>query len=514
MKRYYLLAIAIIAVLTAFPIFLLSKDTGEKHKGKIVYRLTYGADIKSVDPATCGDDLSQVIQSNVYEGLYIYHYLKRPLEVIPQLAQSMPEVSPDGMTYTIHLKPGVLYHRNACFGKDPSGQHTWNTRTVTARDFILCFKRVADYHINTGLAWAFTANRIVGLDAYREKTRLYRIGDYSRYDMDVEGLKALDSLTLQIRLTAPFPQFIYVLSMQVFAPIPREVVDYWLTSESDGHGGRRALPVHERNPEIMEPEQVVGTGPYLLDEMKRKWKIRLVRNPEFRPDFYPSEGEGPTKDYPGDSAMGLLADAGKRVPFIDEIDYRYVDEQYTSWMLFLSKQLDAAGIPRETFDAVVRPDKNLTDTWTKRHIVLARFSDPSIYWMVFNMEDPVLGRSKALRQAICLGYDVENEIKVLINGRGKRATNVVPSDFKGHDEAGASPYAHYDLAAAKKKIAQAKKELGAQGLLVNGEIPELKLDLSDGSAAQREAEFMRQQFANMGLKIKTVFNDWPTYSEK
>ena len=190
--------------------------------------------------------------------------------------------------------------------------------------------------------------------------------------------------------------------------------------------------------------------------MKRKWKIRLVRNPEYRPDYYPSEGEGPSADYPGDSALGLLADAGKRVPFIDEIDYRYVDEQYTSWMMFLSKQADAAGIPRETFESVVRPDKQLTDSWKKRHIALARYTDPPIYWIVFNMEDPVLGRCKALRQAICLGYDVESEIKVLMNGRGKRATNIVPTDFKGHAEAGPGPYARYDLAAARQRSPEAK----------------------------------------------------------
>jgi oligopeptide transport system substrate-binding protein len=514
MKRFYFLAIIIIALLVALPLFLLTKESGEKHKGKIVYRQVYSADIKSLDPATCGDDMSQIIQANAYEGLYAYHYLKRPLEVVPLLAQSMPEVSADGLTYTIHLKPGVLYHRNPCFGKDPAGLHEWNTRAMTAQDFVLAFKRIADYHINTGLAWAFTANRIVGLDAYREKTRTYRIGDYARYDLAVGGLTAVDSLTLQVKLTTPFPQFVYILAMSVFAPIPREVVDYWLTTETDDNGGRRPLPVHERNPEILNYRQVVGTGPYLIDEMKRKWKIRLVRNPEFRPDFYPSDGEGASKEYAGDSALGLLADAGKRVPFIDEIYFRYVDEQYTAWMLFLSKQVDVASIPRETYQAVVRPDKRLTDEWTKRHISLARISDPAIYWLAFNMEDSLLGRSKSLRQAICLGYDVENEIKVLLSGRAKRAVNCVPTAFRGHDEAGPGPYARYDLTAAKEKLLLAKKELGAMGLLVKGEIPELKIDLSDGPSVLRDAEFMRQQFAAMGLKLKTVFNDWPTLQRK
>jgi oligopeptide transport system substrate-binding protein len=511
MKHFYLIALLVVAILVLFPVFLLSPDAQNEGPEKSIYRLTYPADVKSLDPATCGDEMSSSIQGNFYEGLFTYHYLKRPLEVIPLLADSMPRVSADGLTYTIRLKPGILYHRNPCFGAADSG---WNTRAMTATDLVLAFKRVADYHINTGLAWAFVAGRIVGLDAFRERTRLYRIGDFSRYDLPVEGLRALDSVTLEIRLNEPFPQFIYVLAMHVYAPIPREVVDYWLTSESDGRGGRRELPMHERNPEIMEPEEVVGTGPYLLGEMKRKWKIRLVRNPDFRPEYYPYEGQERTAAYPGDSALGLLADAGKRVPFIDEIHFRYVDEQYTSWMLFLSKQVDAAGIPREAFETVIRPDKGLTETWAKRHIVLARYTDPAIYWIAFNMEDSVLGGCAELRQGICLGFDVETEIKVLLNDRGKRAVNMIPSDFKGHGEAGIGPYCRYDLAAAKEKLAAAKKVLGGRGLLQNGEIPELKLDLGDGPTAIKQAEFIKQQFQKMGLRIKPVFNDWPTLQRK
>jgi oligopeptide transport system substrate-binding protein len=520
MKWFYGISLLVVAVLTLFPVFLLSGDTVERHAGShassMVYRITYSADVKSIDPATCGDDMSSAIQGNFYEGLFTYHYLKRPLEVVPLLAAALPDIAPDGLTYTIHLKPGIVYHRNACFNKDPTGRHVWNTRCVHAEDFVLSFKRIADYHINTGLAWAFIANRIAGLDEYRERTRLYRIGDYARYDLPVAGLTAIDSCTFRIRLTAPFPQFIYVLAMHTNAPIPRELVDYWLTSENDGRGGRRPLPLHERNPEISvaEPAAVVGTGPFMLDEMKRKWKIRMVRNPEYRADFYPSEGEERSAGYSGDSALGLLADAGKRVPFIDEIDYRYVDEQYTSWMMFLSKQVDAASIPREAFESVVRPDKNLTETWTKRNIVLSRYADPAIYWIAFNMEDSLLGRCRELRQAICLGYDVENEIKVLMNGRGRRAVNIVPSDFKGHAEAGTGAYCHYDVAAAKQKVGEAKRRLASLGLLVKGEIPELKLDLSDGPEAIKQAEFTRHQFERMGLRVKAVFNDWPTLQRK
>jgi ABC-type transport system substrate-binding protein len=515
MKWFYILSTALVAVLVALPLFVLHTAGSGTGAPGVVYNAIYSADVKSLDPATCGDVTSSTIQANFYEGLYTYHYLKRPVEVVEQLASGMPQVSADGLTYTIRLKKGVLYHRNPCFGKDPTGRHAWNTRTVVAEDFVLSLKRVADYHVNTGLAWAFLADRIVGLDAYREKTRQFRIGDFSRYDIPVEGIAAPDSFTLVLRLTAPFPQFIYVLAMNnVYAPVPREVIDYHLSTTGDGRGGRVSIPVQDRVPEIMEQEQVVGTGPYILTTFKRKWAIAMERNPEYREDFYPAEGEGPSNTYEGDEAAGLLADAGRRVPFVDRINFRYVEEEYAMWMLFLSKQVDVTGIPVETFQAVITPGKELTDSWKKKRISLSRTSDPVIYWIAFNMEDPVLGKSKSLRQAISLCYDAENEIRILSNGRGIRAVNVVPSSFAGHNEAGPGPYFRFDTAAALRKIEDAKKELAAAGLLVDGKIPELKFDMSDGPMNLRMADFARQQFARLGLRLKCIFNDWPTLQRK
>jgi oligopeptide transport system substrate-binding protein len=515
MKWFYIISVSIALLLCVFPLFLLQEHEGRSGTSGTVHNLLYSSDVKSLDPATCGDDMSSTIQANMFENLYGYHYLKRPLEVVALLADSMPRVSKDGLTYTIKIKPNVLFHRNPCFGKDPSGKHRWNTRAVTAKDFVFALKRVADYHINTGLSWAFLADRIVGLDEYRDKTRQFKAGDFSRYDLDVAGISAPDSLTLMLRLKSPFPQLIYVLAIQaVYAPIPHEVVEYYLSTYDDGSGVRQPIALQERSPEIMEPEQVVGTGPYLLTTYKRKWKIVMDRNPDFRDDRYPSEGEKASVDYPGDSAMGLLLDAGKRVPFIQTVNLRYIEEDYAAWMLFLSKQVDVGPIPVETFQAIITPGKDLTDEWKKKHISLSKAIRPSIYWIVFNMEDPVLGKSPSLRRALCLSYDVENQIKILYNDRGRRAVNIVPSSFKGHDEAGPGPFFRFDTAAARQEIEKARKELGALGLLVNGEIPEIKFDLSDGPYSIRMADFSRQQFSRLGIKVKCIFNDWPTLQRK
>lgn len=502
MKWFYIVAVVITGLLVVLPLLFLPRPPEDEYAGKIVKYSSYGAEVKSIDPATCGDTTSAGVQGNFYEGLYTYHWLKRPLEVVPQLAAEMPRVSPDRLTYTIKLKAGVTYSRNACFGKDPDG--TLRTRAVRADDFVLAFKRVADYHINTGLAWAFLSDRVVGLDAWRKKSKEYKAGDFSRYDLPVAGVKALGEHSLQIKLRERFPQMIYVLAMSVYAPVPREAVDYWL-AQRDG----KDIPVERRTTEFSEAEQVVGTGPYLLKQFQRKSLIVLERNPDFREQLYPAEGG------PGDRQAGLLDDAGKKVPFIDVVRMDFVREDYPAWMRFLTKQTDGSGIPKEVFEFVITPDKGLEDKWATRGIRLLKYESPAVYWLVFNVEDPVMGASKALRWALCLAYDVENHIKVLYNGRGKRAVNILPSSFKTHAVAGPGPYYRLDLDLARKKIAEAKKELAARGLLENGRIPELRLDLPGRDRPYiRMGEFVQQQFKKLGIELRVIPNDWATVQGK
>ncbi len=508
MKWFYIISLGVVAALVASPMFFLEGAEKDKYKGKVVRYGTYGSAVRSVDPATCGDTTSAGFQGDIYEGLYTYHFLKRPVQnwVIPQLAAEMPKISKDGLTYRIKLRSGVKYHRNPCFGLDEKGNP--KTRTVKAEDFVLSFKRIADYHVSTGLAWAFVT-RIKGLKEYRKKTRKYNVGDFSRYNLEVEGVEAIDDLTLEFKLAEPFPQFRYVLAMNSYAPIPREAVDYWLGTEDDGKGGRKAIPKDKRATEFNEARQVVGTGPYILADWVRKSRIVIERNPDFRDDFYPTEGE------PGDKKAGLLVDAGKKAPFIDVLQYDFASQGSSGWMLFLTKQRDATGIPADVFDTVINPDKELEKKWQKKSIYFKSYWQPSVYWIVFNMEDEVIGASKSLRQALCLSFDVESYLKVIFNNRGRRAVNILPKSFKGWKEAGPGPYCKFDLKLAKKKIAEAKKELAAKGLLKNGKIPQLTLDFGGtDSEMSKRAEFFRQQFAKIGVRMKTSLNDWPKLQEK
>ena len=166
--------------------------------------------IDGTDPIRLSDTDSVQLTSRIYEGLYTYHYLKRPLEVMPNLAEGMPTISPDGLIYTCKIKKGVFFQDNTCF---PRGKG----RELKATDFVFSFKRVVD--TNNMVPYAeFIDGKIKGLDQWKKSLD---------YDQTVEGLQALDDYTLQITLTAPCPQFIYVLTMWITYVVPKEAVMHY-----------------------------------------------------------------------------------------------------------------------------------------------------------------------------------------------------------------------------------------------------------------------------------------------
>jgi len=507
MKWFYIVSTALVALLSLSPFILAPSTTTEQFKGKIVAYSSYGAKIRSLDPATCGDVSSSVIQGNFYEGLYGYDFLARPVKLVPLLAQAMPEISPDGLTYTIRVREDVKYRRNPCFGTDADG--TPKTRTVTADDFVLAVKRIADYHVETPMSFAFIEDKVVGAKRYRDRTQTYARGDFDRYKEPLEGVRAIDEHTLQIKLNVPFPQLVYVLALTNYAPIPRELVDYYLASRDDGAGGRTPLPLEQREPLIHDFRAAVGTGAYYLSQFVDGGDIILERNEDCRDEYYPSEGS------PGDAEGGLLADAGKKTPFIDTQYFMFISEDYTMWKLFLSKQIDSTGIPRQVYNQIIGPGKELADEWASQGVRLVKYSDPAVYWLAFNMEDRVLGASKSLRQAMCLCFNVEDYVDVLHNGRGIRAVNMIPSSFEAHDEAGPSQYARLDLAAASQKLQDARRELSAAGVLGADEEITLTLDLPGRDEEDRRTgEFIQKQFRQIGVKLKIELNDWPTLQSK
>ena len=231
-----------------FCIYLLGCSHSEHVSNKTVLHAS-SSQIRGFDPARVGDVASIKAMSKIYEGLYQIAYNKKPYTVIPLLAESLPKISDNGLTYTIRLKRGIQFQDDPCFDNGKG-------REVTVKDVIYSIKRIADAKNTSSGFWAFK-NRIKGLDDFHKSSLITEVTDYTS---DIEGFEYIDPYTFSIHLLEPYPQLMWILTMHYAFVIPKEAVDYY---------GDDFM----RHP--------VGTGPYKLKSWKRNYKIEYTRNPSW-----------------------------------------------------------------------------------------------------------------------------------------------------------------------------------------------------------------------------------------
>lgn len=109
----------------------------EKESDEMVLRHALFTKLKGLDPGNMRDVYSVTVTSQICETLYQYHFLKRPYEIVPLLAEEMPEISDDFLTYAIKIKKGVYFQDDKCF---PGGRG----RELKAGDFVFAIKRIAN----------------------------------------------------------------------------------------------------------------------------------------------------------------------------------------------------------------------------------------------------------------------------------------------------------------------------------------------------------------------------------
>jgi len=433
-------------------------------------------EIKGFDPSQANDLYSMTALMQIYEPLYQYAYLERPYKPEPLIAESLPEISADKLVYTIKLKKGVRFQDDKCF-KETKGKG----RELTAQDFIFSFKRIADKKVNSNGWWIFR-DHIIGLDEFYEKSGEAK--DLKYYDTPVEGLAAPDPHTLVIRLKKPYPQLSCILTMPYTCAVPREAVEFY---------GEEFL------------NHPIGTGPYKLEKSIRASKITYVRNPTFRGETYPSKGA------PEDEQNGMLADAGKPVPFADRLTFHIIKESSVMWLQFLSGNLDRAGIPKDSYDAAIDENKNLRPKLAEKGMQLLITPDLDLTYVAFNMEDSIVGKSPALRQALSLCLDREQLIHHFYNNHAIEAKGPIPPGLAGYDPDLQNPFARFDMAKAKEKMAEARRELG----LAPDSPIELTYDSQNNDITSRQIdEFYTDGFKQLGVKINYNVNTWPQFLDR
>lgn len=425
---------------------------------------------ESLDPPRQFDSASHDVIAMVYSTLLQYAYLERPYKIEPDLLERLPDISADKLTYTLKLRKGVRFHDNACF---PGGKG----RELTADDVIFSLRRFANANINVK-SWFLMEGAVVGMDAFRAATaKAGAKGDTSK--LPLEGIRKVDSHTLTIKLTKPNPLFLFALAASSTSIVPAEAVARY--------GDQFSV-----NP--------VGTGPFSLTDVQRKGVLRLKKNPTYH-GSYPAAGA------PGDAEKGLLKDAGKKLPLVDVVEMPLIEEAQPRMLKFLKGELDWQGLDRANFSKMVTKkadDFALNADVASKFKIYTALGNDSSYWAL-NQKDPLLGGNKKLRQALAYLVDTQAQIDVLLNGRGRKLKSMVPLDLVGSERDTAAVSYSYDVAQAKKLLAEAGYPDG-KGL------PALTVLFSDTTAETRNsADLHKAKFAAAGVQIKPMFVDWPTY---
>jgi len=355
------------------------------------------------DPAQVQDLYSRTVLANIIEAPLTYDFLARPAVFLPNTAEALPELSADFTSLTVRIRSGIFFQDHPAFKGKP--------RELTAHDYVYSWKRFYDPRYKSPSLYLLQNAQILGLDDLRKAA--LKSGRFD-YDRDVDGLRALDRYTLQIRFGEPSPRFYQYLADHGFmGAVAREVVESY---------DEREIMAHP-----------IGTGPFRLADWRRSSRIVLERSPTYRHDEYratPAES---------DTAWTAVAQRlkGRQLPMIDRVEVYIVEENQPRWLAFLNGEHDMVDeIPVDLANLIV-PNGQLAPNLAKRGVQMDRTPRASVDMALFNMEDPVVGGYEpaqvALRRAISLAYSADDEIRLVRMGQSVPSQSPVAPLTAGFD---------------------------------------------------------------------------------
>ena len=443
---------------------------------------------RHLDPTASYWSNDTLVTYQVYEPPYGYHYFKRPYELMAKSAEKvvtpyyldkngarLPDEAASEQiaesVYDVPIKKGVLYQPHPAFAKDDKGQYRYHamqpgevgsrrspmdfentgTRELVAEDFVYAIKRHATTRITTPIYGVFS-EYVIGLAEYgalikKEDAKL-RQGldaasqdkpflDFRRWPM--AGATAPDKHLLRIRLKGKYPQWKYWMQMTFLAPVP------W---EADAFYAQPGLA--ERG--VTLDQWPVGTGPYMVTEFEKDQRIVMQRNPNYRGEPFPCDG------MPRDQKAGMLADCGKKTPFVDKIVSVVEREATPRRNKFRDGFYDLEVFERTDIGVQYLVEALDSDDvradYERKGFTFPKYADVNSYIIGFNMLDPLLGggdtaegkaRARKLRQAISIAIDWDEYSKIFPQKGGLTALSPLPDGIPGSREGtpeGINPVTH------------------------------------------------------------------------
>jgi ABC-type oligopeptide transport system substrate-binding subunit len=308
------------------------------------------AEANSLDPTDAAGTLAAPIISDLFEGLI---GKDAALRAVPGVAGRW-RVSDDGLVYTFELRRGLAWSDGA---------------PLTADDVVFGFRRLVDPASGSRLAGQFMV--VAGARDIIAR----------RLPPESLGIRAIDPLTVEVRLAQPAPYFLELLGSLPVSPLPRHVI--------------------EKHPQDWtRPGRMVSNGPYVLAERVPQNFTRLTRNPRYH---------------------------GAATVRSEEVIWYPTQDLATSLRRFRAGELDTVlNFPPEEIDFI---RKNLSQ---------ALRVTPSLgaYYLLINTRRPPFDDLR-VRRALALAVDQGGLTGKLLRTGVKPAASLVTTDFSGYP--GATP---------------------------------------------------------------------------
>ena len=436
------------------------------------------------DPAQLSDLYSRIVTANIFDALYSYDYLARPVKVVPNLATAMPLISPDFRSFTVTIKPGIYFADDAAFkGKK---------RELTAQDVVYSYKRIYDPKTKSPSYADLHEASMLGLDEIRAAAE--KPGARFDYDLEAEGLRALDRYTVQFRLAKSMPRFVYNLADPgIYGVVAREVVELY-------------------GDKIME--HPVGTGPFRLDQWTRSSRMSFVRNPNYREVRY--EAQPAADDAVGQAIYQRLK--GKKLPLIDRVELSVVEENQPRWLSFLSQDHDLLDQLPNAFAYQAIPNNRLAPHLVKKGISMQRVPNPDVTLSYFNMEDPIVGGytpdKVALRRAIGLAYNSEEEIRLPRRNQAITAQGPIQPMTYGYDpkfKTEMSDFSRSRAMALLDLFGYVDRDGDGWRDMPDGSPLVLEYATTPAASSRELNEIWKKNMSAVGIRIEFKVGKWPEH---
>ncbi|HRK59477.1 MAG TPA: ABC transporter substrate-binding protein, partial [Candidatus Kapabacteria bacterium] len=433
-------------------------DPNKPEKGDwiILHELS---DPEGLNPVTTNDASSRDIYTKIFEPLLVLDY--QTSQYRPELAETMPTVSDDHLTYTFTLKKNIKFS---------------DGKPLTAKDVIFTIKAIK--------------NPLV-IDAAALRN----------YYESLEDVQATDDYTIVFRMNKPYfmAEFqlgnTYILPKHVFDP--KNLTDqYTIPQTNDVKQVENNAAMKEfaewfgAADRKREPKYMIGSGPYIAEEWRTNEYVRLMRNE----NYWNKGNDEDAAAYP------------------DKLVYKTVNDVNSAVVALKNSELDM--IP------TITPPKlwvETIDTVATPHITKVRYAQTIYTYIGWNNRKPYFS-DKKVRQALSHLVDRERLRQQVNRGFGQLQNTVIYKNLPEYNSA--LPAYDFNVEKAKQLLSEAGwKDSDGNGILdktINGKKTDFTFTFfvnAGNEVRENIALIVSEEMKKVGIKANVQKQEWTVYLE-